>query len=308
MIENIEKNKAIIHTENLFFAYKNSSDDNLNPAENKTEKPVNYVLKDINLDIYDGSFTVVLGHNGSGKSTLAKLFNMILSPTKGKVYIDGIDSSDEENLFLVRQNVGMVFQNPDNQLVATIVEEDVAFGPENLGIEPSEIRKRVDDALEMVGMSEYKLHAPHRLSGGQKQRIAIAGIIAMMPKLMIFDEATAMLDPSGREEVLETIKRLNTEKKMTVILITHYMNEAVLADRVVVLNKGEVYLDGTPIEVFSQFDKIKKAGLDVPQVTELMNMLEAEKKENAKLKRYAFPSNILHAKDAADLVEAYVKD
>ena len=306
MIENIEKNKAIIHAENLSFAYKNSSDDSA--AENKAEKPVNYVLKDINLDIYDGSFTVILGHNGSGKSTLAKLFNMILSPTKGKVYIDGIDSSDEENLFLVRQNVGMVFQNPDNQLVATIVEEDVAFGPENLGIEPSEIRKRVDDALEMVGMSEYKLHAPHRLSGGQKQRIAIAGIIAMMPKLMIFDESTAMLDPSGREEVLETIKRLNTEKKMTVILITHYMNEAVLADRVIVLNKGELYLDGTPLEVFSQFDKIKKAGLDVPQVTELMNMLEAEKKENAKLKRYTFPSNILHAKDAADLIEAYVRD
>ena len=306
MIENIEKNKAIIHAENLSFAYKNSSDDS--EAENKAEKPVNYVLKDINLDIYDGSFTVILGHNGSGKSTLAKLFNMILSPTKGKVYIDGIDSSDEENLFLVRQNVGMVFQNPDNQLVATIVEEDVAFGPENLGIEPSEIRKRVDDALEMVGMSEYKLHAPHRLSGGQKQRIAIAGIIAMMPKLMIFDESTAMLDPSGREEVLETIKRLNTEKKMTVILITHYMNEAVLADRVIVLNKGELYLDGTPLEVFSQFDKIKKAGLDVPQVTELMNMLEAEKKENAKLKRYTFPSNILHAKDAADLIEAYVRD
>jgi energy-coupling factor transport system ATP-binding protein len=202
----------------------------------------------------------------------------------------------------------MVFQNPDNQLVASIVEEDVAFGPENLGIEPSEIRKRVDDALETVGMTKYKLHAPHRLSGGQKQRIAIAGIIAMMPKLMIFDEATAMLDPSGREEVLETITRLNKEKKMTVILITHYMSEAVLADRVIVLNKGEIYLDGTPVEVFSQFDKVKKVGLDVPQVTELMNLLEAEKKENAGLKQYSFPSNILHTKDAADLIEIYGKE
>ena len=295
----IEKNKAIIHTENLFFVYSSAD------ADNDTDI---YALKNINLDIYDGSFTVILGHNGSGKSTLAKLFNMILSPTKGKVYIDGIDASDEENLFLIRQNVGMVFQNPDNQLVATIVEEDVAFGPENLGVPPPEIRKRVDDALEMVGMAEYKLHAPHRLSGGQKQRIAIAGIIAMMPKLMIFDEATAMLDPSGREEVLDTIKRLNREKKMTVILITHYMNEAVLADRVIVLNKGEVYLDGTPVEVFSQFEKIKRAGLDVPQVTELMNMLEAEKKENSELKKYAFPSNILHTKEAADLLEIYLRD
>lgn len=299
----IEKNKAIIHTENLFFAYKNSNDENI--TEIKTE---NYALKNINLDIYDGSFTVILGHNGSGKSTLAKLFNMILSPTNGKVYIDGIDASDEENLFLIRQNVGMVFQNPDNQLVATIVEEDVAFGPENLGVEPAEIRKRVDDALEMVGMTKYKIHAPHRLSGGQKQRIAIAGIIAMMPKLMIFDEATAMLDPSGRDEVLDTIKRLNKEKNMTVLLITHYMNEAVLADRVIVLNKGELYLDGTPVEVFSQFDKIKNAGLDVPQVTELMNMLEAEKKENAGLKQYTFPPNILHTKDTADLLEIYIKN
>ena len=306
-----KKAKILIHTENLFFAYK-TGDNSMSETGNAETKinninPEDYVLKNINLDIYEGSFTVILGHNGSGKSTLAKLFNMILSPTKGKVYIDGIDASDEENLFLIRQNVGMVFQNPDNQLVATIVEEDVAFGPENLGVEPLEIRKRVDDALETVGMSKYRLHAPHKLSGGQKQRIAIAGIIAMMPKLMIFDEATAMLDPSGREEVLDTIKRLNTEKKMTVILITHYMNEAVLADRVIVLNRGEIYLDGTPVEVFAQFEKIKKAGLDTPQVTELMNLLEAEKKENAGLKQYAFPPNILHTKDAADLIEVYAK-
>jgi energy-coupling factor transport system ATP-binding protein len=286
--------RPLIHIENLFFSYRDAS-----------ELP-EYVLKNINLDIHEGSFTAILGHNGSGKSTLAKLMNMILAPAKGRIYINDIDTSDENNTNEVRRIAGMVFQNPDNQLVATIVEDDVAFGPENLGIEPSEIRKRVDAALETVGMANYKLHATHKLSGGQKQRIAIAGIIAMSPKLIILDESTAMLDPAGRKEVLNTIKSLNAEKKMTVILITHYMSEAVLADRVIVLNKGELYLDGTPQQVFSQFGEIKKAGLDVPQVTELMHILREEQKNNNNLKKYAFPPDILHTKEAADLIEAQI--
>ena len=299
--------QILVRIKNLFFTY----DDYIgNPTYEDGCFPTfpdpNYVLKDINLDILEGSFTVILGHNGSGKSTLAKLMNMILTPTDGNVYINGLDTSNEENMNEVRRTVGMVFQNPDNQLVATVVEEDVAFGPENLGIEPAEIRKRVDEALETVGMSEYKLHAPHKLSGGQKQRIAIAGIIAMSPKLIILDESTAMLDPLGRKEVMKTIKNLNAEKKMTVILITHYMDEAVDADRVIVLNKGEIYLDGAPKQVFSQFEKIKKAGLDVPQVTELMHMLQEGQKNDSKLKRYAFPADILHTKEAADLIEAQI--
>ena len=291
--------RPLIHIENLFFSY------NMQDIHENT-KP-EYVLKNINLDICEGSFTAILGHNGSGKSTLAKLMNMILTPTEGKVFINNLDASNEDNMNEIRQIVGMVFQNPDNQLVATIVEEDVAFGPENLGIDPPEIRKRVDEALETVGMSEYKLHAPHKLSGGQKQRIAIAGVIAMSPKLIILDESTAMLDPVGRKEVLNTIKSLNSEKKMTVILITHYMSEAVLADRVIVLNNGEIYIDGTPKQVFSQFDKIKKAGLDVPQVTELMNMLKEEQKNNNRLKKYAFPPDILRTQEAADLIEAQIE-
>ena len=292
--------EPLVHIENLNFSYQTQSAD----TDEQPSKPVEYVLKNINLDIFEGSFTAVLGHNGSGKSTLAKLMNMILTPTEGKIFINGLDTSTEDNMNEVRRTVGMVFQNPDNQIVATIVEEDVAFGPENLGIDPPEIRKRVDEALETVGMTEYGLHAPHKLSGGQKQRIAIAGVIAMSPKLIILDESTAMLDPMGRKEVLKTIKYLNTEKKMTVILITHYMNEAVLADRVIVLNKGEIYLDGAPKEVFSQAEKIKKAGLDVPQVTELMRMLREEQKNNNMLKKYSFPPDILHTKEAADLIEA----
>ena len=297
------QSQPLIQIENLFFSY--------NSPESKENKP-EYALKNINLDIREGSFTVILGHNGSGKSTLAKLMNMILTPTEGKILINNhdnnisFDTSDENNINEVRRIVGMVFQNPDNQIVATIVEEDVAFGPENLGIDPVEIRKIVDEALETVGMSEYKLHAPHKLSGGQKQRIAIAGVIAMSPKLIILDESTAMLDPVGRKEVLNTIKNLNTEKKMTVILITHYMSEAVLADRVIVLNKGEIYLDGTPKEVFSQFEKIKKAGLDAPQVTELMRMLSEEQKTNPQLKKYVFPQDILRTKEAADIIESQV--
>ena len=306
MYMNTENNFPLVKIENVFFRYGGNTD---NISENNVwDKSVasDYVLKNINLEIREGTFTAILGHNGSGKSTLAKLINAILTPTEGSIYINGRDVS-QTDVYEVRQTVGMVFQNPDNQLVATIVEEDVAFGPENLGVPPPEIRKRVDEALEIVGMSEYKLHAPHKLSGGQKQRIAIAGIIAMYPKLIILDESTAMLDPLGRQEVLNTIRRLNKEKNMTVILITHYMNEAVLADRVIALNKGEVYLDGTPKEVFSQFGKIKKAGLDVPQVTELMHILDEEKSRNTALKRYTFPNDILHVSEAADLLEAYAE-
>jgi len=299
--------EILVSVKNLFYTYETyETYDNIENTGESVSPDINYVLKDINLDIQEGSFTAILGHNGSGKSTLAKLMNMILTPTKGKIFINNLDTSDENNMNEVRRIVGMVFQNPDNQLVATIVEEDVAFGPENLGIDPVEIRKRVDDALETVGMTEYKLHAPHKLSGGQKQRIAIAGVIAMSPKLIILDESTAMLDPLGRKEVLNTIKRLNSEKKMTVILITHYMGEAVTADRVIVLNKGGIYLDGTPKQVFSQFDRIKKAGLDVPQVTELMRLLQEEQKNNNLLKKYAFPPDILHTKEAADIIEAQV--
>jgi energy-coupling factor transport system ATP-binding protein len=282
----------LVRIENLFFSY------NFDNPDVQTE----YVLKNINLEIKEGSFTAILGHNGSGKSTLAKLMNMILSPTEGRIFINNQDVS-QADIYDTRKNVGMVFQNPDNQLVASIVEEDVAFGPENLGVEPPEIRRRVDEALETVGMSEYKLYAPHKLSGGQKQRIAIAGVIAMSPELIILDESTAMLDPIGRQEVLATIRKLNQEKKMTVILITHYMNEAALADRVIVLNRGELYLDGSPKQVFSQFEKLKKAGLDVPQVTELMRVLS----EEPELADYKFPADILDESEAADLLEAYIK-
>lgn len=231
-------------------------------------------LKNINLDIYKGEFVAVLGHNGSGKSTLAKLLNMILAPDSGTIIVDGKDitSKDmtEDDVFDVRRHVGMVFQNPDNQLVATIVEEDIAFGCENIGIPPKEIRQRVDDALKTVGMTEFARHEPHQLSGGQKQRIAIAGIIAMLPDTIIFDESTAMLDPAGRDEVMKTISSLNRDRGITVLHITHNMSEAIEADRVIVINDGEVYMDGTPAEVFSQVEKLKSVGLDVPQVTELI--------------------------------------
>ncbi|HHX53576.1 MAG TPA: energy-coupling factor transporter ATPase [Clostridiales bacterium] len=231
-------------------------------------------LKNVSLDINKGDFVAVLGHNGSGKSTLAKLLNMILAPDSGTIIIDGKDitSKDmtEDDVFDIRRHVGMVFQNPDNQLVATIVEEDIAFGCENLGIPPKEIRKRVDDALETVGMTEFARHEPHQLSGGQKQRVAIAGIIAMLPDTIIFDESTAMLDPAGRDEVMRTISSLNHDYGITVLHITHNMSEAIEADRVIVINDGEVYMDGTPAEVFSQVEKLKSVGLDVPQVTDLI--------------------------------------
>ena len=233
------------------------------------ETPGVPVFEDMNLKIQEGSFVAILGTNGCGKSTLAKHFNSILLPTEGKVYVCGIDTSNEERVMSVRRNVGMVFQNPDNQIVANVVEEDVAFGPENLGVASPEIRRRVDNALKQVDMYEYREHAPHLLSGGQKQRIAIAGIIAMEPKCIVLDEPTAMLDPRGRREVIDTIGRLNREKGITVVLITHHMDEAAKADRVVVLDKGKVAADGTPREVFSQVELLHSIGLAAPETVEL---------------------------------------
>ena len=234
------------------------------------------ILKDIDLEINEGEFVALLGHNGSGKSTLAKLINGLLIPGQGDVLVDGMNTKNEEEIWDIRRTAGMVFQNPDNQLVATIVEDEVAFGPENLGIEPAEIRKRVDKALEDVGMSDYKKNAPHLLSGGQKQRVAIAGILAMSPKYIILDEPTAMLDPSGRREVIDTLVKLNKEENKTIILITHYMEEAAISDRVVVMEDGNIVLSGNPREVFSHVDEIKKLGLDVPQVTELAHELKKD--------------------------------
>ena len=227
------------------------------------------VFEDMNLSIEAGTFVAILGSNGCGKSTLAKHFNSILLPTGGKVWVCGLDTADEEQLMAVRRSVGMVFQNPDNQIVANVVEEDVAFGPENLGVASPEIRRRVDQALKQVGMSHYALHAPHLLSGGQKQRIAIAGVIAMQPKCIVLDEPTAMLDPRGRKEVVDTISRLNKEKGITVVLITHHMDEAAQADRVVVLHKGKVKADGTPKEVFTQVELLHSIGLAAPETVEL---------------------------------------
>ena len=232
------------------------------------QAPVN-VFENLSVDIHQGEMTAVLGHNGSGKSTFAKHLNAILLPSGGKVYVDGIDTADEERLYDIRQEVGMVFQNPDKQIVA-VVEEDVAFGLENIGVPPKEIRERVDRALMDVGIYEYKKHAPHRLSGGQKQRVAIAGIIAMRPKCIVLDEPTAMLDPRGRREVMETIQKLNREYGITVVLITHYMDEAAQCDRVIVMDSGKVILDDTPKKVFSHVRELKTVGLDVPQTSELI--------------------------------------
>ena len=236
------------------------------------------ILNNVSLEINEGEFVAVLGHNGSGKSTFAKLLNMILIPTEGEILINGKNICDpdmtDDDVLELRKNIGMVFQNPDNQLVATIVEDDVAFGPENLGIAPDEIRKRVDDALRDVGMSEYAHHEPHRLSGGQKQRVAIAGIMAMMPRCIIFDESTAMLDPMGRKEVMNSIVRLNREKNITVIMITHYMEEAAMADRIVVIDDGRIILDGTPFDVFEEEELLKSCGLNVPQSTALVHLLQ----------------------------------
>ena len=255
---------AIIHAEDVRFSYVTA------------EGVAPIVLDGVSLSIEEGSFVAVLGHNGSGKSTLAKHFNSILLPTGGKVYVDGMDIADEALLLAIRRTVGMVFQNPDNQIVANVVEEDVAFAPENLGVPPEEIRRRVDDALKAVGMYEFREHAPHLLSGGQKQRIAIAGVIAMQPRCIVLDEPTAMLDPIGRADVLRIIKELNRQRGVTVVLITHHMDEAAQADRLVVMTKGRVIADGTPKEIFQDVEGLKAVGLTVPETTQLLWELRQE--------------------------------
>ena len=255
--------EEIIEIKDLVYEYKNEENEGV------------AALKKVSLQVKEGEFLVVIGHNGSGKSTMAKHMNALLLPSGGKVYVNGLDTAEENNTWAIRQTAGMVFQNPDNQIVATIVEEDVAFGPENLGIEPKEIRNRVDSALKAVGMDTFRKKGPHLLSGGQKQRIAIAGVIAMKPKCIILDEPTAMLDPSGRREVMETIRQLNREEGITVVHITHFMDEAVQADRVIVMEEGNIVLEGTPKEVFQQVEILKKLGLDVPQVTELAFQLKS---------------------------------
>lgn len=255
---------VIIQAKGLSYSYEEDG--------KKTE-----VLHGVDLEIEKGTFTAVLGHNGSGKSTLAKLFNLVLTPSAGELWLFGkkIDEKElsDDELYEIRRRIGMVFQNPDNQLVATVVEEDVAFGPENLGVKPEEIRRRVDDALALVGMTEFARHSPHQLSGGQKQRVAIAGILALSPDVIIFDESTAMLDPIGRREVIDTIKKLRYDEGKTIILITHYMEEAAEADRVVVLSDGSITAVGTPKEVFSKTELLHSAGLEAPQITELMQAL-----------------------------------
>lgn len=258
--------KPIIEFKDVTFRYEADEENMVLPP----------AVKDFSLQIYEKEFVAVLGHNGSGKSTLAKLANGLLIPEKGDVIVDGMNTKDEKNDIDVKKTVGVVFQNPDNQIVATIVEEDVAFGPENLGVEPKEIRRRVDEALEIVGMSQFKKHEPHKLSGGQKQRVAIAGIIAMEPRCIVLDEPTAMLDPVGRRDVLKAIKRLNKELEMTVVYITHYMEEACEADRIVVMDDSHLLMDGTPKEVFSRSEKIVEIGLDVPQTCRLAKMLRED--------------------------------
>ena len=257
---------AYIHTKNLCYSYRDGA--------GKIESPA---LKNFSVDICEGEYVAVLGHNGSGKSTFAKLLNLILEPTAGELTVGGVDLTapdlSDEQVLELRKNVGMVFQNPDNQLVATLVEQDVAFGPENLGVAREELRVRVDDALKAVNMSAYANHEPHRLSGGQKQRVAIAGVLAMRPKCVIFDESTAMLDPKGRREVLDTIRMLNETFGMTVLNITHYMNEAAEADRVIVINDGELLMDATPDEIFARREELQAVGLEVPQCTELVHRL-----------------------------------
>ena len=260
--------------------------------EYREEESSYAAVKDLSLNIERGSFTVILGHNGSGKSTLAKMLNGLYKPTSGEVLVDGIDTKDEKTEIEVKRKVGMVFQNPDNQLIASIVEEDVAFGPENLGLPPAEIRKRVDDALEAVGMSEFKNSTPHHLSGGQKQRIAIAGMIAMEPECLVLDEPTAMLDPKGRAEIISTLLKLNREKNITVVLITHYMEEAEQADRVIVMNDGQIISDDIPRSIFSDVAMLKGVGLDVPQTTELLYSL----KQNG----FEINTHMLSIKETAD--------
>lgn len=254
----------ILEFQNVSFRYEGGSE--------KEQLPL--AVRDVSFSVKKGDFVAILGHNGSGKSTLAKLSNSILLPESGKVLVNGMDTADESLSYDIRRTVGVVFQNPDNQIVASVVEEDVAFGPENLGVPPEEIRKRVDNALKAVGMYEYRKHEPHKLSGGQKQRVAIAGMIAMLPECIVLDEPTAMLDPRGRKEVMDTILKLNREMGMTVVFITHFMEEAVRASRVIVMDNAEILMDGTPREVFRQADRVKAAGLDVPKPAELARALQ----------------------------------
>ncbi len=275
----------IIKVENLSFSYADEG-----------ERPV---LKNISLEIERGSFVAVLGHNGSGKSTLAKHFNAILLPTEGRVLVNGMDTRDEERLLDIRGAVGMVFQNPDNQIVASVVEDDVAFAPENLGVPPDEIRRRVDEALKCVGMYEHRLHAPHLLSGGQKQRVAIAGVIAMQPQCIVMDEPTAMLDPIGRREVLQAIRQLRHETGMTVVLITHHMEECIKADRLIVMSGGVIAADGTPREVFSQVEMMKREGLRSPETTELAHALIKE--------GFDLPRDVLTVDECADAIAQFLK-
>ncbi|RCX12763.1 energy-coupling factor transport system ATP-binding protein [Anaerobacterium chartisolvens] len=274
----------IIRAESVSYVYKSRTDkdDDLK------------ALSNVNINIEKGQFVVVLGRNGSGKSTLSRLMNALLLPTEGVVYVAGLDTRDENALWEIRRSAGMVFQNPDNQIVGTVVEEDVAFGPENIGVPPEEIRERVDQSLKSVGLFEYRDNAPHLLSGGQKQKVAIAGVLAMKPECIIFDEATSMLDPVGRKEVMHTIKSLNKDDKITIIHITHHMDEAALSDRVIVIEEGSIIMDDTPKRVFSEVENIKSAGLDVPQVTELFNELN---KEGCKL-----PDDILTVEEAFDIL------
>jgi energy-coupling factor transport system ATP-binding protein len=280
--------KNMIDVKNASYVYRSGSED--------IEDVL--ALDNVSLSVRQGEFLVVLGRNGSGKSTLAKLMNALILPLTGTVIVDGIDTTNEEMLWDIRSTTGMVFQNPDNQIVGTVVEEDVAFGPENLGVPPKEIRIRVDEALDMIGMAEFKKHAPHQLSGGQKQRVAIAGILAMRPKCVVFDEATAMLDPVGRKEVMRILRKLNTEEGITIVHITHYMDEAGKADRVLVINEGKCVMLGTPREVFSDVSRIKSLGLDVPQVTELMYELNKS--------GFDFPTDILTVDEAIEHLKAHL--
>ena len=279
---------TMLETKNLTFYY---------PAEEGREATA--ALRQVNITVEKGSFTVVLGHNGSGKSTLAKHMNAVLLPSSGKVYVEGMDTCDEALLLEIRRRVGMVFQNPDNQIVANVVEEDVAFAPENLGVPTEEIRRRVDDALEAVGMGEFARHAPHLLSGGQKQRIAIAGVIAMEPACIVLDEATAMLDPMGRREVLETIHRLNKEKGITVVLITHHMNEAENADRLIVMDDGAVVLDGTPAEVFPRVEELRSMGLTTLDTVDILDRLRHH--------GWDVPLDALSVEDCAEAIVKAIK-
>lgn len=272
-IGNLEQIMEILQFKDVYFTYNEDPEN-----EKKDGKENNFAVNGVNLTVNSGDFIAILGHNGSGKSTLAKLSNAILTPDKGEVLVRGMSTADEDKVMEIRQHVGMVFQNPDNQIVATIVEEDVAFGPENLGVPSEEIRTRVDEALKAVGMYEYRTHEPHKLSGGQKQRVAIAGIIAMRPECLVLDESTAMLDPRGRKEVMATIKKLHDELGMAVVFITHFMDEAVLANKVVVMEKGKILLEGKPMDVFRNVDLLRKVGLDVPQATELALELDLKEK------------------------------